>query len=79
MTIDPYGLWPDSTDVTFAVLAWRVESVLERRNSGAAVMMGHAHGGGVALRGAAAAHPHPRLRRHRPTPTWERPRTPRES
>lgn len=55
MTIDPYGLSMDSTDVTFAALARRVESVLERRNVGPAVVVGHAHGAGVALRLAAKA------------------------
>ena len=55
VTIDPYGLSMDSTDVTFAALARRVESVLERRNVGPAVVVGHAHGAGVALRLAARA------------------------
>ncbi len=53
--IDPYGLSMDSTDVTFAALARRVSAVLERRKVGPAVVVGHAHGAGVALRLAAAA------------------------
>ena len=55
VTIDPYGLSMDSTDVTFAALARRVESVLERRDVGPALVVGHAHGAGVALRLAARA------------------------
>lgn len=55
VAIDPYGLSMDSADVTFAALARRVELVLDRQNIDSAVVVGHAHGAGVALRVAAGA------------------------
>ncbi len=55
VAIDPYQLSLDSTDVTFAALARRVDRVLEERGVVAARIVGHSHGGGVALRLAAHA------------------------
>jgi pimeloyl-ACP methyl ester carboxylesterase len=55
VAVDPYHLSLDSADVTFAALARRVDRVLAARGVTAAHVVGHAHGGGVALRLAAAA------------------------
>jgi len=55
VVIDPYRLSMDSADVTFAALARRVDAVLERYGVDSARVVGHAHGGGVALRLAASA------------------------
>ena len=54
VTIDPYHLSLDSADVTFDALARRVDRVLAERGVTAARVVGHAHGGGVGLRLAAA-------------------------
>jgi pimeloyl-ACP methyl ester carboxylesterase len=51
--IDPYRLSIDSADVSFAALARRVDAVLARQGVTSAIVVGHAHGGGVALRLAA--------------------------
>ena len=53
VTIDVYGLSVDSADVSFAALARRVDATLERLHVEGAHVLGHAHGGGVALRLAA--------------------------
>lgn len=58
VTIDPYHLSIDSADVTFDALARRVQRVLAEHRVGAARVVGHAHGGGVALRLAARAPEH---------------------
>ena len=58
VAIDPYHLSLDSADVTFDALARRVRRTLVARGVGAARVVGHAHGGGVALRLAAAAPEH---------------------
>lgn len=55
IVIDPYRLSLDSADVTFAALARRVDAVLARYGVDSARVVGHAHGGGVALRLAASA------------------------
>ena len=55
IAIDPYQLSLDSTDATFAALARRVDRVLEERGVASARIVGHSHGGGVALRLAANA------------------------
>jgi pimeloyl-ACP methyl ester carboxylesterase len=55
IVIDPYALSLDSADVTFAALARRVDRELARLGVDSARVMGHAHGGGVALRLAAHA------------------------
>lgn len=55
VTVDPYRHSVDSTDVTFATLARRVEAMLAAQDVRAARVVGHAHGGGVALRLAAMA------------------------
>ena len=54
VTIDVYGLSVDSADVSFAALARRVDATLERLQVKQAHVVGHAHGGGVALRLAAS-------------------------
>jgi pimeloyl-ACP methyl ester carboxylesterase len=51
--IDPYLMSIDSADVTFDALARRVNAQLDARHVMAARVVGHAHGGGVALRLAA--------------------------
>jgi pimeloyl-ACP methyl ester carboxylesterase len=56
VVIDPYHLSLDSTDVTFAALARRVDAVLARHEITSVRVVGHSHGGGVALR-LAARHP----------------------
>lgn len=53
VVIDPYAQSVDSADVSFAALAVRVNSTLGRMNIRNAHVVGHAHGGGVALRLAA--------------------------
>jgi pimeloyl-ACP methyl ester carboxylesterase len=53
VVIDPYNLSIDSADVTFAALARRVDAVLESQGMTSVRVVGHAHGGGVALRLAA--------------------------
>ena len=53
--VDAYQLSLDSADVTFAALARRAEHVLDAHGVGNAHLVGHAHGGGVALRLAAVA------------------------
>jgi pimeloyl-ACP methyl ester carboxylesterase len=53
VVIDPYNLSLDSADVTFAALARRVDAVLESYGMTSVRVVGHAHGGGVALRLAA--------------------------
>jgi pimeloyl-ACP methyl ester carboxylesterase len=55
LAIDPYHLSIDSADVSFDALARRVQRVLAERGVGAARVVGHSHGGGVALRLAARA------------------------
>jgi pimeloyl-ACP methyl ester carboxylesterase len=50
ITIDAYQLSLDSADVTFDALARRVNAELAAREISNAVVVGHAHGGGVALR-----------------------------
>src|SRR5688572_470082 len=55
--IDPYQLGSDSPDVSFHGLARRVDAELAARGLTAVKLVGHAHGGGVALRLAANA-PH---------------------
>jgi pimeloyl-ACP methyl ester carboxylesterase len=57
VAIDPYSLSLDSADVTFAAHARRVERVLDSLGVVSALVVGHAHGAGVALRLAANA-PH---------------------
>ena len=54
VTIDVYGLSVDSADVSFAAMARRVDATLERLHVQRAHVVGHAHGGGVALRLAAS-------------------------
>lgn len=56
VVIDPYRLSIDSADVTFVALARRVDRILNEHGIEAARVVGHAHGGGVALR-LAANHP----------------------
>ena len=53
VVVDPYALSLDSTDVSFAALARRVDRELARLGIDSARAVGHAHGGGVALRLAA--------------------------
>lgn len=53
--IDPYQLSIDSSDVSFHALARRVDRLLDRQGVTNAHVIGHAHGGGVALRLAANA------------------------
>jgi pimeloyl-ACP methyl ester carboxylesterase len=50
VSIDPYLLSIDSSDVTFAALARRVDRVLDALGVTSARVVGHAHGAGVALR-----------------------------
>lgn len=54
VTIDVYGLSIDSADVSFAALARRVDATLSNLHVDRAHVVGHAHGGGVALRLAAS-------------------------
>jgi len=54
IVIDPYAMSIDSADVTFGALARRVERVLDSASIVGARLVGHAHGGGVMLRVAAA-------------------------
>lgn len=54
LVIDPYAISVDSADVTFAAMARRVERVLDSAGVRRARLVGHAHGGGVMLRLAAA-------------------------
>ena len=53
IVIDPYRLSVDSADLSFTALARRVDRVLERSQVPSARLIGHSHGGGVALRVAA--------------------------
>lgn len=53
VTIDVFGLSVDSADVSLAALARRVDATLENLAVEHANVVGHAHGGGVALRLAA--------------------------
>lgn len=53
IVIDPYAQSVDSADVSFAALARRVNGTLNSLNIRNAHVVGHAHGGGVALRLAA--------------------------
>lgn len=55
ITIDPYLLSIDSADVSLAALARRVGAELAARGVVSARVVGHGHGGGVALRLAASA------------------------
>ena len=48
--IDPYMMSIDSADVSFDAMARRVNAQLELRGVRASRVVGHAHGGGVALR-----------------------------
>lgn len=48
--VDPYLLSIDSADVSFDALARRVNALLDVRGVRGARVVGHAHGGGVALR-----------------------------
>ena len=57
IVVDPYLLSIDSADVNFTALARRVDRALDSLNVTDARLVGHAHGGGVALRLAANA-PH---------------------
>lgn len=57
IVIDPYLMSIDSGDVSFDALARRVSSQLVARGVGRATVVGHAHGGGVAVRLAAANSP----------------------
>ncbi len=50
ISIDPYHLSLDSLDVSFDALARRVDAELRARDVANAVVVGHSHGGGVALR-----------------------------
>jgi esterase len=53
VVIDPYQLAIDSTEVSFDALARLVDSDLGARGITGAIVVGHSHGGGVALRLAA--------------------------
>ncbi|CAN5320408.1 hypothetical protein BH09GEM1_BH09GEM1_41910 [soil metagenome] len=53
--VDPYLMSLDSADVSFDALARRVNAQLEVRGVRAARVVGHAHGGGVALRLASSS------------------------
>lgn len=55
VSVDPYQLVIDSADVSFDAMARVVNAELERRGIAGAVVVGHSHGGGVALRLAANA------------------------
>jgi pimeloyl-ACP methyl ester carboxylesterase len=57
VVIDPYLLSIDSAEVNFTALARRVDRVLDSLQVTGVKLVGHAHGGGVALRLAANA-PH---------------------
>lgn len=54
LRIDPYQLSLDSTDVSFAAMARRVDAVMTRFHIRKARIVGHSQGAGVALRLAAA-------------------------
>lgn len=54
VTIDVYRLSIDSADVSFATMARRVDALLADAQVEHAHVVGHAHGGGVALRLAAS-------------------------
>ena len=54
LRIDPYQLSLDSSDVSFAAMARRVEAVMAHYHIRKARIVGHSHGAGVALRLAAA-------------------------
>lgn len=54
LIIDPYLMSIDSADVSFDALARRINAQLEMRGVRAARVVGHAHGGGVALRVASS-------------------------
>ena len=53
IAIDPYRLSLDSADVSFDALARRVDRVLRELGAASAHVVGHSHGGAVALRLAA--------------------------
>ena len=53
VVIDPYNLSLDSAEVTFAALARRVDAVIAAHGLTSVRLVGHSHGGGVALRLAA--------------------------
>jgi pimeloyl-ACP methyl ester carboxylesterase/membrane protein YqaA with SNARE-associated domain len=53
VTIDPYQLAIDSTVVSFDAMARMVDAELHARGITDAIIVGHSHGGGVALRLAA--------------------------
>ena len=53
IVVDPFQLAIDSTDVSFDALARLVNAELDARSVTTAKVVGHAHGGGVALRLAA--------------------------
>ena len=55
--IDPFRISADSTDMSFAAMARRVERVLDAQDIRDAHVVAHSHGGGVMLRLAANA-PH---------------------
>ena len=55
IVIDPYLLAIDSDDVSFDALAKRVDAELAARGVDTVRIVGHAHGGGVAIRLAANA------------------------
>jgi pimeloyl-ACP methyl ester carboxylesterase len=55
ISIDAYRLSLDSADVSFDALARRVDRVLAQLDVSSAHVVGHAHGGGIALRLAANA------------------------
>jgi pimeloyl-ACP methyl ester carboxylesterase len=53
MSVDPYQLAIDSTTVSFEAMARLVDAELGARGINGAIVVGHSHGGGVALRLAA--------------------------
>lgn len=55
VSIDPYQLAIDSTGVSFDALAGIVDAELQKLGVTSAIVVGHSHGGGVALRLAANA------------------------
>ena len=55
VSIDPYQLAIDSTEVSFDAIAKLVDAELRARGVRRAILVGHSHGGGVALRLAARA------------------------
>jgi len=55
IVVDPYELSIDSTDVSFAAMARRVNVVLEERGVSQARIVAHSQGAGVALRLAASS------------------------